>query len=62
MCVRTHLSEYMDAQKKKAPGDWKMRVKNWHKTSGELYRYMKNPAPAKAVMVMTEDGPTQAYC
>ena len=45
------LNDYLDFVKNTATKTWKSRVKGWGVQSANLYRFLKNPEPAKALVL-----------
>ena len=48
------IGEYLEEMKKASIKEWKKKVAMWHTSSPELYAFIRNPAPAKACMVLWE--------
>ena len=55
--LQDKLQDLVEADKRKALADWRVKVKTWHKTSAELFRYLRNAEPSKACLVIKDGAP-----
>ena len=50
------ITDYLNQSQKRALDDWKKKAMKWSVSSQQLYRYIKNPSPAKAFALKGQFG------